>query len=75
MFNWITFDEHIMGGRTWIRGMRIPVSVIVGQAGHDSTFEEIADGYPNLKVEDIPQAVEYTGCLAQKEVHCRESSP
>jgi Protein of unknown function (DUF433) len=30
-FDRITFDSGIMGGRACIRGMRIPVSVIVGQ--------------------------------------------
>ena len=39
MFDRITFDPGIMGGRACIRGMRIPVSVIVGQiariGGHD----------------------------------------
>ena len=31
MFDRITFDPAIMGGRACIRGMRIPVSVIVSQ--------------------------------------------
>ena len=30
-FDRITFDSQILGGRACIRGMRIPVSVIVGQ--------------------------------------------
>jgi uncharacterized protein (DUF433 family) len=30
----ITFEPKIMGGRACIRGMRIPVSVIVGQVAH-----------------------------------------
>ena len=49
MFDRITFDPHIMGGRACIRGMRIPVSVIVGQIAHGASFEEILAGYPNLK--------------------------
>lgn len=35
----ITFDPLIMGGRTCIRGMRIPVSVIVGQIAHGASFK------------------------------------
>jgi uncharacterized protein (DUF433 family) len=35
MFNRITFDPKIMGGRACLRGIRIPVSVIVGQIAHD----------------------------------------
>jgi uncharacterized protein (DUF433 family) len=30
-FDRITFDPKILGGRATIRGVRIPVSVIVGQ--------------------------------------------
>jgi uncharacterized protein (DUF433 family) len=69
MFDRITFDSCIMGGRACIRGMRIPVSVVVGQIAHGATFEEIMDGYPVLESEDIQQALEYAGWLAQEEVH------
>jgi len=34
-FERITFDPGILGGRACIRGMRIPVSVIVGQIAAD----------------------------------------
>lgn len=59
MFDGITFDPAILGGRACIRGMRIPVSVIVGQIAHGATFQEILEGYPDLEEEDIRQAVEY----------------
>lgn len=55
MFDRITFDPKIMGGRACIRGMRIPVSVIVGQIAHGAAFEEILAGYPDLEREDIQQ--------------------
>ena len=48
MFDRITFDQKIMGGRACLRGMRIPVSVIVGQIAHGASFEEILRGYPDL---------------------------
>ena len=57
MFDRITFDPEIMGGRACVRGMRIPVSVIVGQIAHGASFEEILDGYPDLEREDIRQAI------------------
>ena len=41
MFDRITFDPEVMGGRACIRGMRIPVSVIVSQIAHDATVDEI----------------------------------
>lgn len=57
MFDRITFDPNIMGGRACIRGMRIPVSVIVGQIAYGATWEEVLGGYPDLEGEDIQQAI------------------
>ena len=68
-FDRITFDEKIMGGRACIRGMRIPVSVIMGQSAHGATPEEILNDYPDLDPEDIKQAMEYAAWLTQEEVH------
>jgi uncharacterized protein (DUF433 family) len=64
----ITFDARIMGGRACVRGMRIPVSVLVGQIAHGATFEEILEGYPDLEREDIQQALEYAAWLTREEV-------
>jgi uncharacterized protein (DUF433 family) len=68
VFDRITFDPDIMGGRACIRGIRIPVSVIVGQVAHGATTQEILEGYPDLQEEDIRQAVQYAAWLAQEEV-------
>jgi hypothetical protein len=48
MFERITFDPKIMGGRACIRGMRIPVSVIMGQIAHGASVEEVLADYPDL---------------------------
>jgi uncharacterized protein (DUF433 family) len=69
VFNRITFDPKIMGGRACIRGMRIPVSVIVGQIAHGAPFEEIPEGYPDLEKEDIQQAIGYAAWLTQEQVY------
>ncbi|MFH1025549.1 MAG: DUF433 domain-containing protein [Nitrospirota bacterium] len=68
-FNRVTFDPRIMGGRACIRGMRIPVSVIVGQIAHGATIEEVLADYPDLEQKDITQALEYAAWLAQEEVY------
>jgi uncharacterized protein (DUF433 family) len=68
MFDRITFDPNIMGGRACIRGMRIPVSVIVGQIAHGATWEELLQGYPDLEREDVQQAIEYAAWLTHEEV-------
>jgi uncharacterized protein (DUF433 family) len=69
MFDRITFDPKIMGGRACIRGMRIPVSVVVGQIAHGATTEEVLREYPDLEHADISQALAYTAWLAHEEVH------
>jgi uncharacterized protein (DUF433 family) len=69
MLERITFDPKIMGGRACIRGMRIPVSVIVGQIAHGATVDEILADYPDLEPEDVQEALEYAAWLAQEEVH------
>ena len=68
-FDRITFDLQIMGGKACVRGVRIPVSVIVGQIAHEASFEEILDGYPDLEREDIQQAIEYAAWLTQEQVY------
>jgi uncharacterized protein (DUF433 family) len=68
MFARITFDPNIMGGRACVRGMRIPVSVIVGQIAHGATFDEILASHPDLEREDITQAIEYAAWLTREEV-------
>ena len=67
-FERITFDPAVMGGRACIRGMRIPVSVIVGQVAHGATVEEVLKDYPDLDREDVQQALEYAAWLTQEEV-------
>jgi hypothetical protein len=43
----------------------LPVSVIVAQIAHSTSFEEILDGYPDLEREEIQQAIEYAASLTQ----------
>jgi uncharacterized protein (DUF433 family) len=69
MFERITFDPAIMGGRACIRGMRIPVSTIVGQIAHGASVEDLLTGYPDLEEEDVRQAMEYAAWLVSEEVH------
>lgn len=69
MFDRVTFDRQILGGRACIRGMRIPVSVIVSQFAHGASVEEILQGYPDLDRADIEQALQYAAWLTQERIH------
>ena len=69
MFDRITFNMKVMGGRACIRNMRIPVSIIIQRIAHGATTEEILEEYPDLEHEDVCQALEYAAWLAREEVH------
>lgn len=68
MFNRITFDSNMMGGRACIRGMRIPVSLVVNLVANGMSFEEIIREYPDLEAEDIRQSLQYAAFLTNEEI-------
>ena len=45
----ITFDRHIMAGKACIRGMRIPVSLILNLVANGISNEDILEAYPYLE--------------------------
>ena len=53
----ITVDPAQMGGVPCIRGLRIPVSVVVGMMASRMTEEEILNAYPDLEPGDIDEAL------------------
>lgn len=69
MFDRITFDPQIMGGRACIRGMRITVSLVVNMVANGMTTEEILGDYPDLEAEDIQQALQYAAFLTREETY------
>jgi len=75
-FDRVTFNPRIMAGQACIRGMRIPVSLIVNLVAHGQKVEEIIAEYPDLVREDIQQALEYASWLAREQVHIqKEETP
>jgi uncharacterized protein (DUF433 family) len=69
----ITFDDQIMGGRACIRGMRIPVSVVLKLLAGGMTPEQILSDYPDLEREDVDQCIQYAAMLADEQVASRSS--
>ena len=68
MFDRITFDPEVMGGRACIRGMRMTVSLVVNLVANGMSAEEIIREYPELEPEDIRQALQYASALANEEI-------
>jgi uncharacterized protein (DUF433 family) len=54
-----------MGGVPCIRGLRIPVSTIVGMIADGMSSSEILDAYPDLESDDIVQALRYAAYLTK----------
>jgi len=65
MFDRITADPRQMGGVPSIRGLRIPVSTIVGMIADGMSSSEILDAYPDLESDDIVQALRYAAYLTK----------
>jgi uncharacterized protein (DUF433 family) len=67
----ITFNTRIMAGQACIRGMRMPVSLILNLVANGKTVAEIIEDYPYLESEDIQQSLLYAAWLAQEKVYLR----
>ncbi|MEL6259466.1 MAG: DUF433 domain-containing protein [Cyanobacteria bacterium J06626_6] len=68
MFERITFDSQIMGGRASIRGMRITVSLILSLLANQMSFDEILEAYPYLEKGGILACLQYAVLLANEEI-------
>lgn len=58
-FDRITRNPAVMGGKACIRGMRVTVSMIVGQIGAGVSIDDLLRDYPYLEREDVLQALRY----------------
>lgn len=61
----ITRNPAVMGGKACIRGMRVTVSMIVGQIGAGHSIDELLASYPYLEREDVLQALRYAAWIAE----------
>jgi uncharacterized protein (DUF433 family) len=68
MFDRITFDPQVMGGRACIRGMRLTVALVVNLVANGMSTTDLIREYPELEAEDIRQALQYASALANEEI-------
>jgi len=64
----ITINPAVCTGKPCIRGLRFPVSRLLGLLASGETKETILRAYTYLEPEDIDQALEYAAYLAEEEV-------
>jgi uncharacterized protein (DUF433 family) len=67
----ITFNPKIMAGQACIRGIRVPVSLVLNLLANGKTAEQIIEDYPYLELEDIEQCLLYAAWLSREEVYPR----
>ena len=67
IFPRITIEANKLGGQACIRGMRIPVHLILDLLAAGESSEEILKDYPDLELEDIREVIEYAAWLAREE--------
>ncbi len=68
MLKRITVDAKVFGGKPCIRGLRFPVSRLLGLLASGETPESILEAYPYLEREDIREALNYAALLADEQV-------
>ena len=66
-FQRITVDPNVCTGKPCIRGLRFPVSRLLGLLASGETKETILKAYPYLEAEDIDEALRYAAYLAEEE--------
>jgi uncharacterized protein (DUF433 family) len=66
-FERISVDPKVCTGKPCIRGLRFPVSRVLGLLASGETKETILRAYPYLEPEDIDEALRYASYLAEEE--------
>jgi len=66
-FERITVNPAVATGKPCIRGLRFPVSRLLGLLAAGETKESVVRAYPYLEPEDIDEALRYAAYLAEDE--------
>ena len=67
-FQRITTNPEVCGGKPCIRGLRFPVSRLLGLLASGETTAAILRSYPYLEAEDVLEALSYAAMLADEQV-------
>lgn len=66
-FQRITVNPQVCTGKACIRGLRFPVSRLLGLLAAGETAEAILRAYPYLEPEDVLEALAFAAALADDE--------
>lgn len=68
MFDRITSNPAILGGKPIIRGTRISIEFILDLLASGATGEQVISKYPQLTISDVQQALQYAAASVRNEV-------
>jgi uncharacterized protein (DUF433 family) len=68
MFDHITSDPAILGGKPIIRGTRISVEMILEWVASGASRDDIIRKYPHLTPADLEQALGYAASAAKNDI-------
>jgi uncharacterized protein (DUF433 family) len=60
----ITVDPHVCGGQPCVRGLRIPVALVLRHLAAGQTSQQVAEEYPELTPDDVLECLRYAAWLA-----------
>ncbi|MFB6248676.1 MAG: DUF433 domain-containing protein [Salinibacter sp.] len=63
----VTIDPEVCNGQPTIRGLRIPVSVVLKMLASGHATQEILEAYPELEEQDGRQAMRYAAWTVSDE--------
>ena len=66
-FERITVDPSVCTGKPCIRGLRFPISRLLGLMASGENKDGILKAYPYLEAGDIDEALRYAAYLAEEE--------
>lgn len=63
----ISIDPDVCRGKPTIRGLRIPVSVVLKMLASGHTVQDVLEAYPELEEEDVQQVFRYAAWATSEE--------
>ncbi len=64
----ITATPGVCGGQPTVRGLRIPVGLIIRHIAQGQSVAQVLEEYPELEAEDVKQALLYAAWAASGRV-------
>ena len=68
MFQYVTYDPAILGGKPCAKGTRISVEFILELYSSGATLDDVLAAYPQLTAEGVAEALRYAARFLKNEV-------